>query len=176
MSLLTFLSFRLLLITSFHVFLGRPLGKLSLTLKVLHLLGQALSFTLSRWVNHCRLLSCKHSSKLFTFCLVLRSVAEIIYSGLMLDIHLTILASFLSSLITSSSLTGQISLPYSITLCTHAEYNLHSVPKRKSSMGNKFTKSFNLHHPLHPILVLTLSNAPSLFKSMPRQSSAMSIC
>ena len=160
MPLLTFLSFRLLLITSFHVFLGRPLGKLSL--KVLHLLGQALSFTLSRWVNHCRLLSCKHSSKLFNFYLVLRSAAEITYSGLMLDIHLTILASFLSSLITSSSLTGQISLPYCITLCTHAECNLHFVPKRKSSMGNKFTKSFNLHHPLHPILVLKLSNAPSL--------------
>ena len=32
----------------FHVFLGRPLGKLTLPLKVLHLLKQALSSTLSR--------------------------------------------------------------------------------------------------------------------------------
>ena len=42
-SLPTFLSFRLLLITSFHVFQSPFLGKQPLTLKVLHLLYQALS-------------------------------------------------------------------------------------------------------------------------------------
>ena len=40
MSLLTFVSFRLLLITSLHVFLGRPVRALLLTLKVLHLQDQ----------------------------------------------------------------------------------------------------------------------------------------
>ena len=59
MSLLTFLSFRSLLITSFYVFLGRPLGKLLLTSKVLHLLDEALSSILSRCPNYCsRLSSC----------------------------------------------------------------------------------------------------------------------
>ena len=40
MSFLTFLSFRSLLITSFHVFFGRPLGKLLLILKIIQLLDQ----------------------------------------------------------------------------------------------------------------------------------------
>ena len=59
MSVLTFLSFRSLLITSFYVFLGRPLGKLLPTSKVLHLLDEALSSILSRCPNYCsRLSSC----------------------------------------------------------------------------------------------------------------------
>ena len=66
-SLLTFLSLRSFLFTSFHVFLGRPLMKLPLTLKVLHLLGQALSSILSKRPNHCSLLSCKQSFMLFSF-------------------------------------------------------------------------------------------------------------
>ena len=45
MSSMTFLSFTSLLITSFHVFLDRPMGKLLLTLKVLDLLEQALHFS-----------------------------------------------------------------------------------------------------------------------------------
>lgn len=47
-SLLTPLSFGSLLITLLHVFLGRPLGKLSQTLKVQHLLDQALPFFLDK--------------------------------------------------------------------------------------------------------------------------------
>ena len=43
----TFLSFRSLLITLFHVFQGCPLGKLSLTLKVLHFLDHVFSSILS---------------------------------------------------------------------------------------------------------------------------------
>lgn len=40
-----------------------------------------------------------------------------------LHIHLTTHTSFLSSLIKSSSLTGQLSLPSNIALCTHADFN-----------------------------------------------------
>ena len=83
--------------------------KLPQILKVLHLLDQALSFILSRWSNHCRLLSCKHSLVLLNFSLVLRSSAEILISSLLLHNHITIFASFLSILVTSSSLTGQVS-------------------------------------------------------------------
>ena len=43
--LVDFFSFKSLLITSFHVFLGHPLEKLPLTLKVLHLLDQALFYS-----------------------------------------------------------------------------------------------------------------------------------
>ena len=145
---LTFLSFKWLLITAFHVFLGHSLGKLTLTLKVLHLLDQELSSILSRWSHHCSLPPCKHSLMLFNFSLILIFSEEILSSGLTLQVHLTIHTSFLSSLITFSSLTGQVSLPYSITLCTHAEYNLPFASKGKPLLANKGTKYLNLHHPL----------------------------
>ena len=161
MSLLTLLSFRSLLNTVFHVSLGRPLGKLPLTLKVLHLLDQTLSSILSRWLNHCSLLSCKHSLMLLNFSLVLNSSAEILSSDLALHTYLTIFASFLSSLITSSSLTGHALLPYSITLRTHAEFYQPFANKGKLLLTNKSTKFLNLHHPLL-ILVVTLSTAPHL--------------
>ena len=61
---------------------------------------------------------------LFKFSLVLHSSAEILSSDLTLHIHLTILVWFISSLITSSSLTDQVSHPYNIMLHTHAEHNL----------------------------------------------------
>ena len=99
MSLLTFLSFRSLLITSFQIFLGHPLWKLPL--KILHLLNQALSSILSRWPNHCSLRPCKHSLVLFSFSLVFRSSEEILSSGLTLQINLAIPASF-ASMIPSS--------------------------------------------------------------------------
>ena len=56
------------------------------TLKVLHLLDQALSSILSRKPNHCSLLSCKHPLMLFNFSLVLSSSAEIFSSGLKLQL------------------------------------------------------------------------------------------
>ena len=60
-SLLAFLSFKSSRITSLQVFLGRPLGKLPLSLKFLYALDQALSPILSRWPTHYSLLSFKDS-------------------------------------------------------------------------------------------------------------------
>ena len=97
---------------------------------------------------------------LFNFSLVLSPTAKILSSGLTLHIHLTILGSFLSSLITSF-LNGQVSLPYNITLRTLAEYNLPLAPNGKPLLVKKGIKSLNLHHPLL-ILVIALSNAPLL--------------
>ena len=59
------------------------------------------------------------------------------YPGSKLDVHLTILTSFLSSLITSSTLNGQISLPCRIKLNTHAQYNLPFALKGKPLLANK---------------------------------------
>ena len=79
------ISFRPFLVTSIyvlHVFLstGCFLGKLLLTLKVLHRLKQALFTILSRWSSHCSLLSCKHSFMLFSLSLVISSLANILSS------------------------------------------------------------------------------------------------
>ena len=109
-------SFRSLMITSFYVFFGRPLEKLLLILKVLHLLDQTLSSILSKWLKHYSLSSCKHFLMLFNFILVISSSAETLVSGLTLQSHLIILAWFLPNLITPPSLTGQISSWCNITL------------------------------------------------------------
>ena len=123
-SLLTFFSCRPFLIISIHASLDCRLRKLPLTFKILHLLDQALSSMLSGLLNHCSLLSCRHSLMLFSFNLVLLFSAEILSSCLTFQVHLAIFTSFLSRLITSSSLTGQVSFPHNITLRTHAKQNL----------------------------------------------------
>ena len=96
---------------------------------------------------------------LFNFILVLSFSAEIRSSGLTLHIYLTILASSLSYLITFSYLTGQVSFPYRVALCTHAKCTLFFAPKSKL-LVNKGTKSRNLHHPL-----LILNYTPTHFNS-----------
>ena len=73
-------------------------------------------------------LSCKGSLMLFNFNLVLSSSEEILFRVLTLHIHLSILASSLSNLITSSSLTSQVSLLYDIALRMYIEYNLPIAP------------------------------------------------
>ena len=98
---------------------------------------------------------------LLNFSLVLSSSAETLYSGIKLHLHLTILASFFSGLIPSSSLTGQVSLPCSIMLRTYPKYNLPFAPKGKPPLAYRGTKCLNLNLPLI-IIVITLPNAPSL--------------
>ena len=92
------------------------LGKLPLTLKVLYLVDQTFSSFLSRRPNHSILQCYKHSLMLFSFSLILSSSAEILSSKLTLHIHQRIIRSFLSSLIMSSSLIGQVVLPFSTAL------------------------------------------------------------
>ena len=74
---------------------------------------------------------------LFNLSLAPSSSEEIQSWGLIVHIHLAILAIFLSSLTTSSSLTDQLSLSYDIVLRTHAEYTLPFAPKDKSLLANK---------------------------------------
>ena len=68
-SWLTFLYFKCFLIATLHIFVGCPLHKL-LTLKVLYLLDQALSFILSRWPDQCILLFWKYSLMRFMLSLI----------------------------------------------------------------------------------------------------------
>lgn len=93
---------------------------------------------------------------LLNFSLVFSSSPEILSSGLTFFNYVTINASFLSSLITWSFLTSQVSLPYNLMLHTHVEYNLTFALKGKPLLASKGTKSLNLFHPL--ILIITLSN------------------
>ena len=150
-SVLIFLSFRSILITSFHFFLGRSLRKLSIPLKVLHSLDEAFSYILFRWTNYSSLLSCQHFRMLLNFSLVSSSSVEILSPSWTLQIHLAIFISFFSSLITSSSLTDHVSFPCYITLHTHTEHNLLLASKCKFLLANKSTTFLKL---LLPILLL----------------------
>ena len=96
---------------------------------------------------------------LFNFSLARNYAAEVLSSGLTLDIHQIILASLPSSLITSFSLTGQISVSYNVRLHTHAEYSLSFASKGKPLLANKDTNFLNLLHQLL-LLFVTLWVAP----------------
>ena len=120
-SLMAFHSFRSLLITSFHAFLRLSSWEITTILKgSACATDQKLFFNLSRRLNQFSLLSCKYSLMLFTLKQLLRSLEKKLILKLNI-IYLTILAPFLPSLIFFSPWTGQGSLPYNRTLCTHAE-------------------------------------------------------
>ena len=143
-------------------------------MKVLHLIDQVLSSTVSKWPNHGSLLSCKYIFIPVEFTLVFSSSAEILFRALALHTHLIILTSFLSRMITLSSLTCQVSLPYRITLRTYIEYNPLKTLKNTQTIvwviicllrdnlpyTPKRTKSLKLLHLLltdHLIICLVIS-------------------
>ena len=124
---------------------------------LLRLLDQALSFIRFRWPNHCSVLSCKHSLMLFNFNLFLSPNAKILSSWFSSN-HPCITPLQSNHFFVFN---WQTSIPCSITISTHAKYNLPFAPKDKPLIANKGTKSLTLHHP-HLILGIGLSNAPPL--------------
>ena len=72
----------------------------------------AFSSIFSRWPNHIAVFFLFLIP--FNFSLTLYSSAIIIFSGLTMHIFITILASFLSSTLTSSSFSGHVSISHSI--------------------------------------------------------------
>ena len=121
------------------------------------LLDQALSSILAKSPN-------LYFSILYTFphAVQFQSTPKFLYRNILrpsVACHLTILASVFFSLITTSTLTDHVSLPNSVMLRTHAEYNMSFAPKGKSLLAKKGTKSLNLLHPFL-IFVTTLSIAP----------------
>ena len=113
-SWLTFLYFKCFLIATLHIFVGCPLHKL-LTLKVLYLLDQALSFILSRWPDQCILLFWKYSLMRFMLSLIfisslVETLSQICYhcSSIWLFLHHSFLAWCHFFLISFSSLVLSI--------------------------------------------------------------------
>ena len=112
-SWLAFLYFKCFLIATLHIFVGRPLHKL-LTLKVLYLLDQALSFILSRWPDQCILLFWKYSLMRFMLSLIfisslVETLSQIYHcSSIWLFLHHSFLAWCHFFLISFSSLVLSI--------------------------------------------------------------------
>lgn len=101
---------------------------------------------LFRCTNHSNLPFYKHSLVVIYWSLYLSSTADMLSSDLTFYIHQTIYASVPPNLITSSSLTGQISLPR-IILHKTTGHNLPSVPKIKP-LVRKSSKSLKVTYPL----------------------------
>src|SRR5437899_2458 len=91
--------------------------------------------------------------ELFTFLLSFRVTP---------DIHLTILFSVLTSLRISTAFIGQVSLPYTSTLCTHALYIFPFTFNEAPLAVNNPLKSLNFPQS-HLTLALDASSAPPPF-------------
>src|SRR6266516_5883615 len=107
---------------SLHVFLPLPFFTPPITSKFLHLETQSLSTLRSRCPNHLNLprLTTLSTPSIPNPCL--SSSPVLLSFRVTPDIHLTILFSVLTSLCISSTFIGQVSLPYTSTLCIHALY------------------------------------------------------
>ena len=103
----------------------------------------------------------------FNFSLFLSSTPEIFSSGLKCHIRLTILISFLSSLITFVCFTWPFSFSFSVLLSTKPENNLPLAPKGKPLLMDKGSRFLNLFQPFF-ILAKTLSIAHLLALVLPR--------
>src|SRR5437867_5648256 len=107
---------------SIHVFLGLPFLTPPTTSKFLHLETQSSDSLRSTCPNH---LSLPRLTNLSTPTIPsphLSSSLDLLSFRVTPDIHLTMLFSVLTSLCISSTFIGQVSLPYTSTLCTHALY------------------------------------------------------
>src|SRR3989442_1084193 len=115
-----------------HVFLFPPFPTRPTTSKRRHSETQSSAPLRSTCPNH---LSLPRLTTLSTLSIPnprLRSSLFLLSFSVTPDIHLTILFSVLTSLCISTAFVGQVSLPYTSTLCTHALYifpfNLKEAP------------------------------------------------
>src|SRR3989442_12276865 len=105
---------------SIHVFLPLPFLAPPTTSKFLHLENQSSASLRSTCPNHLRLPRLTTLSTPTIPSPRLSSSLDLLSFRVTPDIHLTMLFSVLSSLFLSTTFIGHVSLPYTITLCTHA--------------------------------------------------------
>ena len=131
-----------------HIHLSILVSFLAILIGFFSLSGQVLpSYSIAlRTYAECNLLFAPKGN-LYWLIKALSFLPGILSSGQQMHIHLTMLASVLSILIRSSSLSGQVSPPCDITLSTDSVYNLHFAPRGKLLLANKVTKSLNFLHP-----------------------------
>src|SRR3989441_1697672 len=145
---------------SIHVFLGLPFLASPTTSKFLHLETQSPASLRSTCPNH---LSLPRLTTLST-----PTIPSPLPSS-SLDLlsfrdtpDLTMLFSVLSGLCISSTFIGQVSLPYTSTLCTHALYIFPFTLSEAPLAVNSILKSLNFPQ-AHLTLALNASSAPPPF-------------
>src|SRR5437867_10263340 len=107
---------------SIHVFLGLPFLTPPATSKFLHLETQSSASLRSTCPNHLSLPRLTTPSTPSIPSPRVSSSLGLLSFKVTSDIHLTMVFSVLTSLCISSFFIGQVSLPYTSTLCTHALY------------------------------------------------------
>jgi len=85
-----------------------------------------------------------------------------------LHIHLTILISALWSATSFSFLTGQVSLPCNILLCTQLLYNLPLTVSDISLLVSNGTNYLSLFHPIWILVSTAASASPSTLSMSPK--------
>src|SRR5206468_2522310 len=145
---------------SIHVFLPLPFPlSPPTTSKFLHLETQSSASLRSTCPNH---LSLPRLTTLFTPTIPsprLSSSLDLLSFRVTPDIRLTMIFSVLTSLCLSTTFTGQVSLPYTSTLCTHALYIFPFTFNEAPLVVNSLLRSLNFPQ-AHLTLALDASSAP----------------
>src|SRR5579863_4451071 len=144
---------------SIQVFLPLPLSLLPATTKSLHFdthSSAPLRFTCP---NHLNLPRLTRSATLIIFKLSSSSCDLFLSFSVTPHIHLTIILSVLSSCCTLATFRGHVSLPYTITLCTHVLYIFPFIFNDIPLTVRIGASSLNFPQ-AHFTLVLTASSAP----------------
>ena len=146
--------------TSFHVLFGLPLGLEPSTSYSIHFFTQSVSSFRSTCPYHCSLFCCSINIISSIPSLSLNSLLGTLSFTLTLHIHLIILVSARWSATSFSFLTGQVSLPCSILLCTQLLYNLPLLISDVSLLVSNGTNCLNFCTLL--ILVIKIVNVMDL--------------
>src|SRR2546425_486960 len=142
-----------------HVFLPPPFFTPPTTSKFLHLETQSSASLRSTCQNHLSLPRLATSSTPSIPSPRLSSSLGLLSFRVTPDIHLTILFSVLTSLCISLTFIGQVSLPHTSTLCTHALYIFSFTLNEAPLAVNNILKSLNFPQ-AHLALALDASSAP----------------
>src|SRR3989441_12732173 len=147
---------------SIHVFLDLPFLTPPTTTKFLHLEIQSPASLRSTCPNHLSLPRLTTLSIPTIPSLLLSSSLDLLSFRVTPDIHLTMLFSVLTSICISSTFIGQVSLPYTSTLCTHALYIFPFTLNEAPLTVNNLLRSLNFSQ-AHLTLALDASSAPPPF-------------
>src|SRR3989442_1038536 len=145
-----------------HVFLHLPFLAPPTTSKFLHLETQSSASLHSSCPNHLSLPRLTTSSTPTIPSPSLSPSYDLLSFKVTPDIHLTMLFSVLTSLFVSSTFIGQVSLPYTSTLCTHALYICPFTLNEAPFAVNNILRSLNFPQ-AHLTLALGASSAPPPF-------------
>ena len=146
--------------TSLQVLFGQPLGLEPSTSYSIHFFTQSLSMFRKTCWCHRNLFCCSTEIMSSNPSPSLNSLVGTLSFTLMSHIHLTILISACWSATSFPFLTGQVSLPCNILLCTQLVYSVPHIIRISILISNG-TNCLNLYHPIG-ILASTAASASLL--------------